>query len=64
MDERRVQNGGDGPGKQQQRVLFETARALAESATLEEAAPRMLKAVCEGLSWQCGAVWQVNSARD
>jgi two-component system sensor histidine kinase/response regulator len=64
MDERPVQNGKGGPGKPQQRVLFETAQALAESATLREAAPRMLKAVCEGLYWQCGAVWQVNSARD
>ena len=45
-------------------MLFETAQALAESATLEEAAPRMLKAVCEALGWQCGAVWQVNRARN
>ena len=48
----------------QQQVLFETAQALAESSTLEEAAPRMLKAVCEALGWECGAVWQVNRARN
>jgi two-component system, sensor histidine kinase and response regulator len=47
-------------GAKPERVLFETARALAESATLEEAAPHMLKAVCEALDWQCGAIWQVS----
>jgi PAS domain S-box-containing protein len=63
MEERPVQNGDSGSGQPHQRVLFETAQALAESATLEEAAPRMLKAVCEALNWQCGAIWQVNRAR-
>src|SRR4030095_6318513 len=28
------------------------------------AARRSLKAVCEALGWQCGAIWQVNRARD
>ncbi len=63
MDERPVQNGESGSGQPHQRVLFETAQALAESATLEEAVPRMLKSVCEALDWQCGAIWQVNRAR-
>ncbi len=65
MDERPVGAGqGGDSGNAQQWALFETAGALAESSTLEEAAPRMLKAVCEALGWQCGAVWQVNRARD
>jgi PAS domain S-box-containing protein len=65
MDERGVGApiGGD-PDSPQQRVLFETAQALADSPTLEDAVPRMLKAVCEALGWQCGAVWQVNRARN
>jgi PAS domain S-box-containing protein len=63
MDERPAQNGESGSAQPHQRVLFETTQALAESATLEEAAPRMLKAVCEALNWQCGAIWQVNRAR-
>ena len=46
-----------------QGVLYETARALAESPTLEEAAPRMIEAVCEALGWQCGAIWEVDRAR-
>ena len=65
MHERPVRDGHDGgSGVLQQWALFETAGALAESPTLEEAAPRMLKAVCEALGWQCAAVWQVNRARD
>jgi PAS domain S-box-containing protein len=65
MDDRPVQNGDLSDSESpQQRILFETAGALAESATLEDAAPRMLKAVCEALDWQCGAIWQVNRARN
>src|SRR6188508_1874399 len=65
MDERPVHDGQSGnSGHAQQRALFETTSALAESATLEDAAPRMLKAVCEALGWQCGTLWQVNRARN
>ena len=65
MDERPAPGTDVGdPATAQQQVLFETARALAESTTLELAAPRMLKAVCEALGWQCGAIWQVNRARN
>ena len=64
MDERPVGMDVGDAGTAQQRVLIETALALAESATLEDAAPRMLKAVCEALKWQCGAIWQVNRARN
>jgi two-component system sensor histidine kinase/response regulator len=42
------------------RILFETARALAESPSLEEASPRMIEAVCHALGWQCGAIWEVD----
>ena len=47
-----------------QRVLNETARALAESDTLSEAAPGLLKAVCEALGWQYGALWEVDRTRN
>jgi PAS domain S-box-containing protein len=47
----------------QQLVLYETARALVECTTLEEAAPRMIGAVCHALGWQCGAIWQADRAR-
>jgi len=45
------------------RILFETARALTESPSLEEASPRMIEAVCHALGWQCGAIWEVDRAR-
>jgi two-component system, sensor histidine kinase and response regulator len=47
----------------QQLVLYETARALVESATLEEATPPMVAAICQAFGWQCGAIWQANRAR-
>jgi PAS domain S-box-containing protein len=47
----------------QQQILYDTARALAESPTLEEASPRMIEVVCHALGWQCGAIWEVNRAR-
>ena len=45
-------------------ILYETARVLAESPTLSEAAPRMLGAVCQALGWQYGALWEVDRARN
>lgn len=37
----------------------EVTRALAESQSFDEAAPRILRAVCEGLRWEKGALWIV-----
>src|SRR5687767_11859464 len=57
----------DNPGRaaaadltSQHQILFETARALAESPSLEEASPRMIEAICHALGWQCGAIWEVD----
>ena len=41
---------------------YETARALAESASLLEAAPKILQAICETLGWEHGALWRVDPA--
>src|SRR4029453_7840220 len=62
MDER-VRTVDGGLTETQQQVLFGTARALAECPPLEEAAPRMVEAVCRALGWQCGAIWEANRAR-
>jgi PAS domain S-box-containing protein len=35
-------------------------RFLAESASLVEAAPKILEAICEHLGWQVGALWYVD----
>src|SRR6187455_3672346 len=64
MEARPVRSGDVGdPGSPLQQVLYATARALAESDTLEAAAPRMLKAICEALDWQHGTIWEVDRAR-
>ncbi|HEX5110397.1 MAG TPA: response regulator [Vicinamibacterales bacterium] len=55
---------GADPRNPHQLVLYETARALTESETLEEASSRMLKAVCEALGWRFGAIWEVDLARN
>jgi PAS domain S-box-containing protein len=39
-----------------------TARALAESTTLAEAAAKVLRAICENLDWDHGALWNVDGA--
>ena len=43
-------------------VVYETVCALVESATLAEAAPRLLKPICEGLGWEYGGLWIVDRA--
>jgi PAS domain S-box-containing protein len=43
---------------------YVAARALAESATLAEAAPQVLRAICEALGWDYGALWDVDSGSD
>ena len=43
---------------------YATAQVLAESATLREAAPRILQAICESLDWEHGALWNVDREAD
>ncbi len=43
-----------------QRVLYATTRALAESATLAEAAPKILQGLCEKTGWSLGELWVVD----
>ena len=46
----------------QQRLAAEyaTARVLAEAATLKEATPQILEAICTILGWEHGALWGVD----
>jgi PAS domain S-box-containing protein len=37
-------------------------QVLAEAATLEEATPRILQAVCECLAWDLGELWRIDRA--
>ena len=41
-------------------VQYQAARILAESESLEAAAPRLLRAICENLSWNVGQMWVVD----
>ncbi len=42
------------------RVQYAIARALAECNGLDEAAPVILKSLCELLDWDCGVMWAVD----
>jgi PAS domain S-box-containing protein len=66
MGEPLTHDGADAGNRRSpyQRILYETARVLAESPTLVEAVPPMIGAVCEGLGWQYGAFWEVDRARN
>ncbi len=39
---------------------YEVGRALAEATDLDEATPRILRAIGEGLAWDYGALWTVD----
>jgi PAS domain S-box-containing protein len=41
---------------------YATTRALAESTSLREAAPKVLRAICETLGWEHGALWRVDGS--
>jgi len=41
-------------------MQYAVTRILAASATLDEAAPKMLQAVCESLEWDVGLIWNLD----
>ena len=41
-----------------------TAHALVSAASLDEAAPRILEAICESLGWEHGAYWTVDPSAE
>ena len=45
-------------------VEHATAHALVSAASLDDAAPRILEAICESLGWEHGAYWTVDHAAD
>lgn len=47
--------------EQHQSVGHATTRVLAESATLSEASPKILQAICENLGWTLGELWSVDA---
>jgi len=49
--------------RRQRRVAtqYEITRILAESPKLLEAAPNLLRAICQNLGWDVGAIWEIES---
>ena len=47
-------------GDRRAAIVYEVARALGQSATLVDAAPKMLDAICDALGWEYGALWEVD----
>ena len=45
-------------------VQYQAARILAEADSLETAAPKLIEAICESLSWDLGQMWLVYSEAD
>ncbi|MFN2565960.1 MAG: PAS domain S-box protein [Gemmatimonadaceae bacterium] len=45
-------------------VQYEVSRVLARAERLDEAAPQLMRAVCEGLDWDLGQFWVAEPARD
>jgi PAS domain S-box-containing protein len=57
-----VSNNNEGERGRAERRLqtqYAVTRALAESDRLRDAAPEVLRAVCESLGWEIGALWRV-----
>ncbi|SED21532.1 ATP-binding sensor histidine kinase [Bradyrhizobium erythrophlei] len=46
------------------RVQHTVGQILAEAATVEDVAPRILRAIGEGLGWDVGALWRVDREAD
>jgi len=55
-----------GPGAGGRRLTAEhvAARALVEAATFDEAAPKILEAICDSLGWEHGALWTIDHEAD
>ena len=51
--------GSRSPAEGRLSTQHAAALALAESASLSDATPRILKAICQSLGWAHGALWEV-----
>ena len=43
---------------------YVAARALLDATTIDEAAPKILQAICEALAWEHGALWTIDREAD
>jgi PAS domain S-box-containing protein len=49
--------------EQRRAAELNVIRVLANAASVAEAAPQVLQALCEGLQWDLGAMWRVDAAK-
>lgn len=47
-----------------QTTQLQVTRILTEAETMDDAIPRLLQALCEGLDWQIGEMWRVDTKRN
>jgi PAS domain S-box-containing protein len=59
----RARNIG-GSGEPRLTAEYVAARVLLDATSIEEAAPRILQAICESLGWEHGALWTVDREAD
>jgi PAS domain S-box-containing protein len=50
--------------EQRRATMYQVARVLTEAATMEEAFPQILQAICEGMRWDIGFAWHVDAAEN
>jgi two-component system, sensor histidine kinase and response regulator len=56
-----------GPGRLPERQLtaeYVAARALLDATTIDDAAPKILEAICDTLGWEHGALWTIDREAD
>jgi PAS domain S-box-containing protein len=50
------------PSARRMALLYAVSRVLSRSTRFEEAAPRVLRILCEGLGWDAGELWLVDAS--
>jgi signal transduction histidine kinase len=45
-------------------LQYEVTRTLKESQALEDAVPKVLRAICESIGWNFGALWRVDASAE
>ncbi len=56
--------GIDGPADRRLTAEYVAARVLIDASSFEEAAPKILEAICSTLGWEHGALWTVDREAD
>ena len=55
---------GGAIGERRLTAEYVVARALVDAATLGEAAPKLLEAICDALGWEHAALWRIDREAD